>query len=132
MKEVASLHYGGIFKKAFSVPAIFTAFVCDVVGVQIEIDHVETEKQYTQPEIKQNFNIIEKDLVTPDECARMFEESHQEELKRASFAEGQAEGRTEQALASACAMVADGLPSATMAKYTGLAVADVEALLKKQ
>lgn len=33
MKQVASLRYGVIFKKAFSVPAIFTAFVRDVVGV---------------------------------------------------------------------------------------------------
>lgn len=271
MKEVASLRYGIIFKKAFSVPEIFTAFVRDVVGVHIEIDHVETEKsfkppigqvavefdlyaedkknrivvdiqheryadhyhrflhyqcvalpeqianaqdyqpkltvytlvvltsndkherdvaitdfdphdlqdkplgeiphkifylcpkhvnektppalrewllaindsldeqvderQYTQPEIKQIFNIIEKDLVTPNERARMFEESHQEELKQSSFAEGQAEGRTqgrtEQAITSARAMLADGLPPATVAKYTGLTIAEVQALVNE-
>lgn len=66
--------------------------------------------------------------MTPAERARMFEESHQEELKRASFAEGQAEGRTEQALASARTMLADCLPPATIAKYTGLTMAEVEAL----
>jgi predicted transposase/invertase (TIGR01784 family) len=269
MKEVASLRYGVIFKKAFSVPAIFTAFVRDVVGVQIEIDHVETEKsfdppigrvavefdlyaedkknrivvdiqherysdhyhrflhyqcaalleqvknaedyqpklsvytlvvltsgdkqgrdvaitdfdphdlndkplgviphkifylcpkyvsdktppairewlraiddsldeqvdeaQYDQPEIKQIFDIIEKDLITPQERAHMFEETHQEELKRTAFAEGQTEGRTqgrtEQAIVTAHAMIADGLAPATVAKYTGLTVAEVQALL---
>ena len=49
MKEVASLRYGVIFKKAFSVPEIFTAFVRDFVGVSIEIDHVETEKSFDPP-----------------------------------------------------------------------------------
>jgi len=47
MREVASLRYGVIFKKAFSVPEIFTAFVRDVTGVAIEIDKVETEKSYS-------------------------------------------------------------------------------------
>lgn len=46
MKQVASLKYGVIFKKAFSQPEIFTAFVHDVLGVTIEIDHVETEKSF--------------------------------------------------------------------------------------
>ncbi len=46
MKQVASLKYGVIFKKAFSQPEIFTAFVRDVLGVTIEIDHVETEKSF--------------------------------------------------------------------------------------
>ncbi|NOQ36340.1 MAG: hypothetical protein GQ569_10660, partial [Methylococcaceae bacterium] len=46
MKQVASLKYGVIFKKAFSKPEIFTAFVRDVLGIDIEIDHVETEKSF--------------------------------------------------------------------------------------
>lgn len=46
MKQVASLRYGVIFKKAFSQPDIFTAFVKAVLGVQIEIDKVETEKSF--------------------------------------------------------------------------------------
>jgi|GEM_PF-161748 len=49
MKEVASLRYGVIFKKAFSVPEIFTAFVEDFVGTKIEIDTVETEKSFDPP-----------------------------------------------------------------------------------
>ncbi len=46
MKQVASLKYGVIFKKAFSQPDIFTAFVKAVLGIEIEIDHVETEKSF--------------------------------------------------------------------------------------
>lgn len=46
MIEVASLRYGVIFKKAFSVPEIFNAFVRDVTGVAIDIDKVDTEKSY--------------------------------------------------------------------------------------
>lgn len=46
MKEVASLRYGVIFKKAFSVPEIFTAFVEDLLDTRIEVDEVETEKSF--------------------------------------------------------------------------------------
>ena len=268
MKEVASLRYGVIFKKAFSIPEIFTAFVRDVVGIELEIDTVETEKsfdppigrvdvefdlyaedkknriivdiqherysdhyhrflhyqcaalleqvanakdyqpnltvytlvvltsgdrhkrdfsiidfdphdrynkplgeiphkvfylcpkyvsdetptalrewlraiddsldgqvddtQYSNPEIRHIFDVIEKDLVTPQERARMFEESHQEELKQTSFAEGHTEGLTEgkftQAIDSARTMLADGLDPAIVAKYTELTVEQVQAL----
>jgi predicted transposase/invertase (TIGR01784 family) len=47
MIEVASLHYGVIFKKAFSQPHIFTAIVNDFFGVKLEIDTVETEKSFS-------------------------------------------------------------------------------------
>ncbi len=46
MKQVASLRYGVVFKKAFCDPEIFTAFVRDVVGVEIKINEVETEKSF--------------------------------------------------------------------------------------
>ena len=46
MKQVASLRYGVIFKKAFSQPAIFTAFVQDFLGITLDIDRVETEKSF--------------------------------------------------------------------------------------
>jgi len=47
MIEVASLRYGVIFKKVFSKPHIFTAFVKDILGLDIEIDTVETEKSFS-------------------------------------------------------------------------------------
>jgi len=44
--QVASLRYGVIFKKAFSQPEIFTAFVQDFLGITLKIDYVETEKSF--------------------------------------------------------------------------------------
>lgn len=49
MKEVASLRYDVIFKKAFGVPEIFTAFVRDLLGIELEIDTVEKDKAYDPP-----------------------------------------------------------------------------------
>ena len=47
MKKVAPLRYDVIFKKAFGDKAIFTAFVSDVLGIELEIDAVEKDKQYS-------------------------------------------------------------------------------------
>ncbi len=47
MKQVAPLRYGVIFKKAFSHVEIFKAFVKDVLGLDLEIERVETEKQFS-------------------------------------------------------------------------------------
>lgn len=261
MKEVASLRYGVIFKKAFSVPEIFAAFAEDFVGTRIEIDKVETEKsfdppigrvdikydlfaqdtknrvivdiqherfsdhydrflhyqmaaileqissaenyrpplavytivvltsgdkhkvdvaitnfdphslqneplgeiphkviylspkyvnddtpepfrewllaindsldenvdesQYTKPEIQQIFGIIEKDLVTPQERARMIEESHSEELKQTSFEQGIEQG-IEQIIRS---MHANGMDSAAIATMTNLPLEQIQSIL---
>ena len=46
MKQVASLQYGVIFKKAFSDKDVFKGFVRDILGINLEIDKVETEKQF--------------------------------------------------------------------------------------
>jgi predicted transposase/invertase (TIGR01784 family) len=63
MKKVASLQYGVIFKKAFSQPDIFTGFVRDILGVHIEIDHVETEKSFDPPigKIDTRFDLFAED-----------------------------------------------------------------------
>ena len=46
MKKVASLQYEVIFKKAFSQPEIFKGFVRDMLGIELDIDVVETEKRF--------------------------------------------------------------------------------------
>jgi predicted transposase/invertase (TIGR01784 family) len=75
MKQVASLQYGVIFKKAFSQPDIFKAFVKDVIGVNLEIDKVETEKEYTQ----QIGNVrVEFDLYAEDKKNRVIVEIQHE------------------------------------------------------
>ena len=47
MKQVAPLRYDVIFKKAFSVPEVFNAFVRDILNIEFEISVVETDKTYT-------------------------------------------------------------------------------------
>ena len=63
MKHVASLKYGVVFKKAFCDPEIFTAFVRDIIGVPVEIDHVETEKEFDPPVgyVKPRFDLFAED-----------------------------------------------------------------------
>ena len=46
MKKVASLEYGVMFTKAFSNPFVFKAFVRDILGIEMEIEVVETEKEF--------------------------------------------------------------------------------------
>jgi predicted transposase/invertase (TIGR01784 family) len=63
MQKVASLRYGVIFKKAFSDPVIFTAFVKAVLGIEIHIDRVETEKTFDTQigSIKTSFDLFAED-----------------------------------------------------------------------
>ncbi|KOR30465.1 hypothetical protein TI05_13940 [Achromatium sp. WMS3] len=49
MKQVASLRYGVIFKKAFSDPEVFKGFVRDFLAINLEIERVETEKSFSEP-----------------------------------------------------------------------------------
>lgn len=47
MKQVASLRYEVIFKKAFTEIDIFTTFVKDFTGIALKIDKVEIKKYIT-------------------------------------------------------------------------------------
>lgn len=96
MKQVASLRYGVIFKKAFSQPDIFQAFASDILGIKLQIDHVETEKSFDKPigNVDTKFDLFAEDKVnrvivdiqhqrTPDHyhrflhyhCAALLEQS---------------------------------------------------------
>jgi predicted transposase/invertase (TIGR01784 family) len=63
MKQVASLRYEVIFKKAFTEIDIFTAFVKDFTGVQLNIDKVETEKVFAPPigSVASKFDLFAED-----------------------------------------------------------------------
>jgi len=63
MKEVASLRYGVVFKKAFSDPIVFKGFVRDFLGINLEIDRVETEKAFDKPvgNIDSRFDLFAED-----------------------------------------------------------------------
>lgn len=63
MKQVVSLRYGVIFKKAFADPEVFTAFVKDFAGIELEIDRVETEKSFFPPigRVDSRFDLFAED-----------------------------------------------------------------------
>jgi hypothetical protein len=63
MKQVASLKYGVVFKKAFCDPEIFTAFVQDILGMVVEVEVVETEKEFDPPVgyVKPRFDLFAED-----------------------------------------------------------------------
>ena len=63
MTKVASLKYGVVFKKAFCDPEIFTAFIRDIIGLPITIEHVETEKEFDPPigYVKPRFDLFAED-----------------------------------------------------------------------
>jgi len=64
MKQVASLRYGVIFKKAFCNLEIFTSFVHDVLGIDLEITQVETEKAFEHPigQVIPRFDLYAEDV----------------------------------------------------------------------
>jgi predicted transposase/invertase (TIGR01784 family) len=71
MKQVASLQYGVIFKKAFCDVDVFKGFVRDILGIEINIDKVETEKEF-KPAIG---NVAVKfDLFAQDKNGRVIVE----------------------------------------------------------
>ena len=63
MKHVASLQYGVVFKKAFCDPEIFNAFIHDLLGMDLTIDVVETEKEFDPPigYVKPRFDLFAQD-----------------------------------------------------------------------
>ena len=61
MKQVASLRYGVIFKKAFCVPEIFKGFVRDFLNIKLEIDQVETEKSFPYQGVASRFDLFAED-----------------------------------------------------------------------
>jgi predicted transposase YdaD len=64
-------------------------------AIKDSLDEQVDETQYTHPAIQKVFDAIEKDLVTPQERARMFDEYNQETKKHEVFQEGEAKGRKE-------------------------------------
>ena len=48
MVEVIPLKYGVTFKRVFSEPEVFCAFVKDVLGIQVKIEKVQTEFEYPE------------------------------------------------------------------------------------
>jgi len=64
MTEVLSLHYGAVFKHAFSQPHIFREFVRDVTGIDINPEMIHTEYEYTEPvgNVNIKYDIFAEDI----------------------------------------------------------------------
>jgi hypothetical protein len=77
MKKVASLRYGVVFKKAFCNVEVFKAFVKDILGIEINIDKVETEKSFDPPIGKVNTRF---DLFAEDKEQRIIVDIQHEYL----------------------------------------------------
>jgi predicted transposase/invertase (TIGR01784 family) len=62
--QVASLRYDVIFKKAFGNVQVFKAFAKDFLGVELNIDKVETEKKFSPPigQVDSRFDLYAEDL----------------------------------------------------------------------
>ncbi|HAS52182.1 MAG TPA: hypothetical protein DCS21_10745 [Gammaproteobacteria bacterium] len=75
MRRVASLRYGVIFKKAFGDVDVFKGFVRDILGIHLEIDQVETEKEF-KPAI--GSVAVKFDLYAVDEKNRVIVEIQHE------------------------------------------------------
>ncbi len=62
--QVASLRYDVIFKKAFGNVQVFKAFAKDFLGVELNIDKVETEKKFSPPigNVDSRFDLYAEDL----------------------------------------------------------------------
>ncbi len=63
MIKVLSLRYSVAFQKAFSDPEVFTAFVKDILGLELEIDRVEVEKSFMPSvgHVKPRFDLFAED-----------------------------------------------------------------------
>ncbi|OAD23644.1 hypothetical protein THIOM_000519 [Candidatus Thiomargarita nelsonii] len=64
-------------------------------AIEDSLDEEVEESNYIHPEIQQVFKLIEKDQVTPQERAKMFDEYGLEEVKREKIKEYREEGRKE-------------------------------------
>ena len=65
MKHVAPLRYDVIFKKAFSHPEVFAAFARDFLGIDLQIERVETEKTFSIPigPVEPRFDLYAEDTA---------------------------------------------------------------------
>ena len=71
MVEVIPLRYDAAFKKAFSQPQVFVAFVKDILGIELDIDQVQRSYRYPKPVGSVD---IEYDLFAEDRKSRAIVE----------------------------------------------------------
>ena len=93
-------------------------------AIQDTLDEEVDEGQYHRAEIQKLFDAIRREQISPDERARMIDESHQEELQTTKFEDGKLAGRRE----TAQALLRKGIPVEIIAETTGLSLEEITAL----
>ena len=109
-----------------------------MLAIQDSDDEEVDESQYTKPEILRIFDIIEKDLVSPEERAKMFEQHNKKKVVEEAYEEGIEKGREEglregeqkARQESARQMLAEGVSLERIVRFSGLSLSEVEALAK--
>ena len=96
------------------------------------LDQQVEESAYRHPQIQRIFDLIERDQVSPEERAQMFEEFNREQLRSETFEEGKAVGRTEgerqEKIKIARTLLTTGVDVALIMQATGLAIEEITAL----
>lgn len=98
IRHVVPLRYGTAFKKAFSDPEVFSAFVRDVVGLELiedSLDDTIDESAYPHPLMRRVIEAIEVDNLSSRELYLYKEEAEWEDTKTGSFDDGVKKGHKE-------------------------------------
>ena len=97
-------------------------------AIEDSLDGEVDETAYQRPEIQKVFGVIEEDLVSPDERARMKDEYGMEQLKKQEFQKGVAEGKAETLLQTARNLKQADVAVEMIMRVTGLSREEVERL----
>ena len=64
-------------------------------AIDDSLDEQVNDEEYTNPQIHRLFDLIEKDHITPKECARMKDEYNQLSSDKTVFQDGEEKGKAE-------------------------------------
>jgi predicted transposase/invertase (TIGR01784 family) len=92
------------------------------------LDGVVDETHYENKIIKEVFDLIEADSISPEERYEMFEETHRQEEIEEGEQKGIKEGRMEEKQTIAKGMLAENLAIELIVKLTGLTSVEIEKL----
>ena len=100
------------------------------------LDEKVDESKYQRDIVRRVFSLIEKDMISPEERAKMIEEYHLEEGKRTAFSEGVEkgvkkgleEGMKKEKIQTAKSLLLVGMDIAMICQVTRLTEAEVLAL----
>jgi predicted transposase/invertase (TIGR01784 family) len=98
-----------------------------LLAIDDSLDEEVDETQYHKTAIQQIFDLIARESISPQDRAQMKDEYSVEQLQQDKFEKGQ----QQKALETARKMLADGLDSATVMKYTGLSSDELARLSSK-